>query len=191
LTLSSLSPIQSLPNLEKWLIEFDPSFTEPITSFPLQQLIRIKQTHSLQFQLHPHHSLLLTVHQVYLKLLVSGHPDGARTSLKSLQRYQRIYDFIKAVCPEFTFERIEFEKVYFEKLNDILNHQIANSGAKKVLQVQCGGATHLIYCDRDTESNCKRSDTCLMSSGTARILDSHPTVPLLIALFVQTSYYSP
>ena len=129
-----MSPIQSLPTIERWLIEFDPSFTEPVTSFPLQQLIRIKRTHSLQFQLHSHHSLLITVHQVYLKILV-GHPDGARNSLKSIQRYQRIYDFIKAICPEFTFERIEFEKIFYEKLNDFLNQQAGNSGAKKTLQV--------------------------------------------------------
>jgi hypothetical protein len=132
-SLSSLpSSSQTLQNIEKWLIEFDPSFTEPTTPFQLQQLIRIKQTHSISFQLHSHHSLLIHAHQLYLKILEA---TSTANPMKILQGYQRLYEIIKTVCPDMTSERIDFEKKYSETINGLLS-RIGNSAAvKKAVQV--------------------------------------------------------
>lgn len=124
---------QNLSNIEKWLIEFDPLFLEPVNSFPLQQLIRIKQTHSLQFQLHSRHSLIITAHKVYLRMLES-HPDAHGNPVKSLQRYDRIYDIVKTIAPKYSIERIEFEKIFHEKLKETLNSSVTNAATKKSFQ---------------------------------------------------------
>jgi hypothetical protein len=119
-------------NLEKWLLEFDPSFTETVTPFHLQQLIRIKQTHSLTFQLHSHHSLLIDAHQLYLKILDI---TNIGNSMKILQGYQRLYEIIKTVCREMMSERIEFEKKYYESMTGLLAKIGHSAGAKKAIQV--------------------------------------------------------
>lgn len=109
---SSHSIQLSLLSLEKWLIEFDPLFSlSDSLSTPAispQQYLRVKSSHSLQYQLHSRHSLLMTVCDVFARLTLSE--KSAIWMMRSYERGMRSYEILRAINEEMTMERGETEK---------------------------------------------------------------------------------
>lgn len=139
-----------ISNIEKFFLEFNSQFTEPHITFSAQQLIRIRNTHQLNYTLHPSHYYLTLLYcndyiNLFTHLLLHSSSNSNHIVLlnKYLTTIRICYDKIRQICNVNSIEKYEYELNYRNKLNVISNYYSNNqiNIPKKIYQV----TSYIIY----------------------------------------------
>jgi hypothetical protein len=127
-TAQLLPPQQRLQVIEKWLLEFDPSFSEVLSGLSNVQQERARHAHKLKFQLHTYHYLFLDANVAYFNALVSTGHD----SLRSLNGLTKGLDIMKRTVPRYLPEKVIYQNRCAAAMESLLKKNLPRKTSQSV-----------------------------------------------------------